>query len=75
MPAGYMIRVTTPPIRNEGSTQELFEVAIDDENQAKSVVRQASQAASDAIVEIAHELNSTQIARLELQPGRVRRAP
>ena len=39
MPAGYMIRVTTPPIRNEGSTQELFEVAIEDEDQAKSVVR------------------------------------
>jgi hypothetical protein len=75
MPAGYMIRVITPPIRNEGSTQELFEVAMEDEDQAKSIVRKASQAATDAIVEIADELSATQIAQLELQPGQVRRAP
>ena len=75
MPAGYMIRVISPPIRNEGSTQELFEVAIEDEDQAKSIVRKASQAATDAIVEIADELSATQIAQLELQPGQVRRAP
>ena len=57
MPAGYMIRVTTPPIRNEGCTQELFEVAIDDENQAEERrPDRPSQAAIDAIVEIAHEL-------------------
>lgn len=75
MPSGYMIRVITPPIRNEGSTQELFEVAMEDEDQAKSIVRKASQAATDAIVEIAGELSATQIAQLELQPGQVRRAP
>jgi hypothetical protein len=75
MPAGYMIRMITPPIRNEGSTQELFEVAMEDEDQAKSIVRKASQAATDAIVEIADELSATQIAQLELQPGQVRRAP
>jgi uncharacterized protein YggE len=75
MPAGYMIRVISPPIRNEGSTLELFEVAIEDENQAKSTARKASQAAADAIVEIAAELSAAQIAQLELQTGQVRRAP
>ena len=56
MPAGYMIRVISPPIRNEGCTLELFEVAIEDEDQAKSAVRKPSQAAIDAIVESADEL-------------------
>jgi hypothetical protein len=59
----------------KGRRTSFFEVAIEDENQAKSTVRKASQAATDAIVEIADELSATQIAQLELQPGQVRRAP
>ena len=75
MPAGYMIHVISPPIRNEGSTLELFEVAIEGEDQAKSAFGKASQAAIDAKVESAEELSARQIAQLELKPGQVRRAP
>lgn len=71
MPAGYMIRVITPPIRNEGSTQELFEVAMEDEDQAKSIVRKASQATTDAIVEIANELIACKLWETQTK-GRLR---
>jgi hypothetical protein len=56
-------------------THELFQVAIDDPNQAKMAVREASQAAPASIVDVDGELSSVEIAQLELEPGQVRRAP
>ena len=75
MPAGYTIRVMTPPTGDERVTHELFQVAIDDPNQAKMAVREASQTAPASIVEVDGELSSVEIAQLELEPGQVRRAP
>jgi hypothetical protein len=75
MANGYTIRMTTPPVQGEGVTQELFQVAVDDANQAKMAVRAAARAAPDSIVEIDGELSALDIAQLELEPGQVRRAP
>ena len=75
MPTGYTIRVITPPIQGEGVTHELFQVAIDDPNQAKMAVREAVRAAPDSIMEIDGELSAVDIAQLELEPGQVRREP
>ena len=75
MANGYTIRVSTPPGQGEGVTQELFQVAVDDPNQAKMAVREAARAAPDSIVEIEGELSAVDIAQLELEAGQVRRAP
>ena len=73
MPAGYAIRITTRRPRATESEQELWQVAIDDENRAKEWVRKASNAASDAIAEIDRELNATEVAELGLPAGQARR--
>lgn len=51
--------------------QELFQVAIDDENRAKEAVRKVTKAPTDAIVEVAGELSAAEITRLGLKAGEV----
>ena len=53
--------------------QELWQVAVADENRAKEWVRELSKAASDAIAETEKELTATEVANLGLPPGQARR--
>jgi hypothetical protein len=69
MPAGFIIRITTRRPGATESEQELWQVAIDDENLAKEWVRRASNAASDAIAETEKELNASEVAELGLPSG------
>jgi hypothetical protein len=71
MPAGYTIRVLAPPGEGGSSLQEVFHVAIEDENRAMEAVRNVTKPASDAIVEVTGELNPTEITRLGLKAGEV----
>jgi hypothetical protein len=71
MPAGFTIRTIAPPGSVGASLQETFHVAIDDESLAREVVRNVTKAASDAIVEVAGELSSADVERLELAGGEV----
>ena len=69
MPARYTIRVIAPPGSAGSSLQEVFHVAIDDENRAKAAVRSVTKAAGDALVEVHGELDSDDILRLGLKAG------
>jgi hypothetical protein len=72
MPSGFTIRMMAPPGSGGPSLQEIFHVAIDDENQAKEAVRNVTNAASDAIVEVAGELSPADIRRHRLERGEVK---
>ena len=56
MPAGYMIRVTTPG-NGEALMQEYFQIALDDAKRAKEVARLTARLANDVLVEVAGELS------------------
>jgi hypothetical protein len=73
MPAGYTIRITTRRPGATESEQELWQVAVADENRAKEWVRELSKAASDAIAETEKELTATEVANIGLPPGQARR--
>jgi hypothetical protein len=73
MPAGFTICKTCPG-NGGGSPQEFFQVAIDDEKLALDTVRNFTNAASDAVIEIAGELSASHIRRLGLLRGEVLRA-
>ncbi len=70
MATGYTIRVTTRPAGGE-AVQEVYQVAIGDQNGAMEAVRQATGVPSDTLVEIDDELGPSDIEWLELQPGQV----
>jgi hypothetical protein len=71
MPSGFTIRVLAPPGSGGPSLQKIFHVAIEDENRAIEAVRNVTKAESDAIVEVAGELNSEKIMQLGLKAGEV----
>ncbi len=69
MPVGFTIRVTTPG-SGGASTQEFFQVAIDDENRAKDAVRIAAKLANSTPVEVVGKLSPTEIGWLALAARR-----
>jgi hypothetical protein len=71
MPAGFTIRTMAPPGSGGPSLQEIFHVAIDNENRAIEAVREITKSASDAIVEVEGELTSAEITQLGLKAGEV----
>jgi hypothetical protein len=71
MPAGYKIRVTTPPGSDGASIQEYFDVAIDDKDRALEAVRIAAKVASKTPVEIVGELSLSDVGKTGLLRGEV----
>jgi hypothetical protein len=70
MPAGYTIRVTSPP-RGGASIQEYFDVAIDDQDEALEVVRIAARVADGTPIEVVGELSLADLVKIGVLRGEV----